>query len=86
MIRFLNGLALMLLGLNALWGSPLSINELKKLGLKLGADVPIFIHGHAAWAEGIGEELTNIETEEKWYVLLIPNCHISTAEIFKERS
>src|SRR3989304_4395900 len=57
-----------LLALNELWGVHLPIPELATLGLKLGADVPVFIHGHAAWAEGIGEVLTPVEPEEAWYV------------------
>ncbi len=71
-----------LLALNKLWGMNLKPDVLKSIGVKLGADVPIFIHGHAAWAEGIGEQLTNIDIEEKWYLLIIPDCHVSTAAIF----
>lgn len=71
-----------LLALNHLWQLHLSQEQLKKIGVKLGADVPIFIHGHAAWAEGIGEQLSNIDIAEKWYLLVIPTCHVSTAAIF----
>lgn len=71
-----------LLALNHLWQLHLSQEQLKKIGVKLGADVPIFIHGHAAWAEGIGEQLSNIDITEKWYLLVIPTCHVSTATIF----
>jgi 4-diphosphocytidyl-2-C-methyl-D-erythritol kinase len=73
-----------LVALNQLWGFPLNQSELKKIALTLGADVPIFIHGKAAWAEGIGEELTDIDLPERWYLVLQPPCHVSTAEIFSQ--
>ena len=71
-----------LLGLNRLWRAGLSLNELKDLGLGLGADVPVFIEGHAAWAEGVGEELTPLDLLEPWYVVIVPGCHVATAEVF----
>jgi 4-diphosphocytidyl-2-C-methyl-D-erythritol kinase len=71
-----------LIGLNHLWNLQLSREELKSIGVKLGADVPIFIHGHSAWAEGIGEQLTDLTLDTKWYLLLFPPCHVSTAAIF----
>jgi 4-diphosphocytidyl-2-C-methyl-D-erythritol kinase len=71
-----------LVALNKLWQCQLSNDELAGLGLKLGADVPVFIHGHAAWAEGVGEKLTPISPEEPWYSVIVPDCHVSTAEIF----
>jgi 4-diphosphocytidyl-2-C-methyl-D-erythritol kinase len=71
-----------LLALNELWGARLSIPELAALGLKLGADVPVFIHGHAAWAEGIGEILTPIEPPEAWYLVMVPPVQVSTAQVF----
>jgi len=71
-----------LVALNKIWNCTLSNEELAKLGLSLGADVPIFVHGYAAWAEGVGEELTSIYPDEPWYVVIVPNCHVSTAEIF----
>ncbi|MCU7905741.1 MAG: 4-(cytidine 5'-diphospho)-2-C-methyl-D-erythritol kinase [Candidatus Thiodiazotropha sp. (ex Epidulcina cf. delphinae)] len=70
--------------LNQLWKLSLSQSELGKIGLTLGADVPIFIHGHASWAEGIGEDLTSIELPRRWYLVLTPSCHVSTAEIFNQ--
>ncbi|MEW8550103.1 MAG: 4-(cytidine 5'-diphospho)-2-C-methyl-D-erythritol kinase [Candidatus Thiodiazotropha endolucinida] len=73
-----------LIALNRLWGLSLNQSELKKIALTLGADVPIFIHGRAAWAEGIGEELTDIDLPEKWYLVLQPPCHVSTAEVFNQ--
>lgn len=71
-----------LLALNELWGTRLAIPGLAGLGLKLGADVPVFIHGHAAWAEGIGEVLTPVEPEQAWYLVLVPPVHVSTAQVF----
>lgn len=71
-----------LLGLNVLWQTGLSIAQLADIGLKLGADVPVFIHGHAAWAEGVGERLQPADIPEPWYVVLTPDAHISTAAAF----
>ncbi|WP_163832454.1 4-(cytidine 5'-diphospho)-2-C-methyl-D-erythritol kinase [Spartinivicinus ruber] len=71
-----------LLALNQLWQLNWPISQLAELGVTLGADIPIFIHGHAAWAEGIGEKLTPVTPDELWYLLVIPQCHVSTAEIF----
>lgn len=74
-----------LVALNQLWECHLSNDELAQIGLALGADVPIFIHGHAAWAEGVGEKLSPISPPEPWYVVIIPPCHVSTSEIFSAR-
>jgi 4-diphosphocytidyl-2-C-methyl-D-erythritol kinase len=74
-----------LLALNQLWNLHLSIDQLAALGLQLGADVPVFIRGHSAWAEGIGEQLQAIEIPETWYVVLRPECAVSTAEIFSHK-
>jgi 4-diphosphocytidyl-2-C-methyl-D-erythritol kinase len=72
-----------LIGLNKLWNTQLSINELAELGLTLGADVPVFVRGEAAWAEGIGETLTAMpDLDENWFVVVIPDCHVNTGEIF----
>lgn len=71
-----------LVALNTLWSLGLKVEQLAALGLRLGADVPVFIHGHAAWAEGIGEKLTPIEPEESWYLIIYPGCHVPTADIF----
>lgn len=73
-----------LVALNYLWQANLSIDELAKLGLTLGADVPIFVHGHAAFAEGVGEKITYCEPSEKWFVVLKPDDSISTAVIFRD--
>ncbi len=71
-----------LIALNHVWNCQLSNKQLAQLGLDLGADVPIFIYGHAAWAEGVGEKLVAISPPEPWYVVIVPDCQVSTAEIF----
>lgn len=71
-----------LLGLNHLWRTSLSIDELASIGKSLGADIPVFIRGRTAWAEGVGEILTPIDLPETWYLILAPDCHVSTAKIF----
>lgn len=71
-----------LVGLNQLWGQPFSQAQLLELGLTLGADVPIFIHGRAAFAEGVGEQFTDVEPETPWYLVVKPNVAIATAELF----
>ena len=68
--------------LNQLWNLGFSREKLMALGLELGADVPVFVHGHAAWAEGIGEKLEKIDLPEKWLVIIKPDCHVDTKEIF----
>jgi 4-diphosphocytidyl-2-C-methyl-D-erythritol kinase len=73
-----------LVALNALWQCELSTPQLAQLGLSLGADVPIFVAGYAAWAEGVGETLTPINPAEPWYAVIKPNCHVSTKEIFSD--
>ena len=72
-----------LVALNKLWQTGLSADELAKLGLQLGADVPVFVQGMTAWGEGVGEILTPVELPERWYVVLVPQTPVSTAEIFK---
>ncbi len=74
--------ATVLLALNALWQVNLSIEQLAKIGLALGADVPVFVRGNAAFAEGVGEELTTAAPKEYWYLVSKPNCHISTQSVF----
>lgn len=71
-----------LVALNYLWECHLSVGKLLDLGLKLGADIPVFIRGRCAWAEGVGEILTPILLPEEWYVIVVPECHVSTQEIF----
>ena len=74
--------ATMLLALNHLWNLNLSRTELMQVGLKLGADVPVFIFGHNAWAEGVGEILSTIDLPEQYYAVLTPQVHVSTAQVF----
>ena len=74
--------ATVLLALNQLWQLNTSREVLMQIGLKLGADVPIFIFGQNAWAEGVGEILTPIELPEQYYVVLTPYVHVSTAQVF----
>ncbi|OOF22188.1 4-(cytidine 5'-diphospho)-2-C-methyl-D-erythritol kinase [Salinivibrio proteolyticus] len=71
-----------LVALNHLWQTQVSADELAALGLRLGADVPIFIHGQAALAEGVGEKFTPVLPEEKVYLVVKPDVSISTAAIF----
>jgi 4-diphosphocytidyl-2-C-methyl-D-erythritol kinase len=72
-----------LLVLNRLWGRRLPIQELSKLGRVLGADVPVFLLGSSAWAEGRGDILTPVELPPRWYVIIRPQAAISTAEVFQ---
>lgn len=71
-----------LVGLNKLWQCNLTHKELLALGRSLGADVPVFVSGRNAWAEGIGDILTEINLPEKWYLVIHPRVHISTANLF----
>jgi len=71
-----------LIALNHLWQMHLSVDELADMGLSLGADVPVFVHGFSAFAEGVGDKLSPVSPPENWYLVLIPPVHISTKEIF----
>jgi len=71
-----------LIGLNQLWKTGLSTDELSALGLGLGADVPVFVRGHAAWAEEIGEKLVPIEPDLPWFLVGVPDVEISTRRVF----
>jgi 4-diphosphocytidyl-2-C-methyl-D-erythritol kinase len=71
-----------LFALNRLWGTGLDENALAELALPLGADVPVFIRGHAAWGEGVGERLTPVVLPEPWYLVLSPPCSVSTKDVF----
>ncbi|XGA81123.1 4-(cytidine 5'-diphospho)-2-C-methyl-D-erythritol kinase [Halomonas sp. CH40] len=73
-----------LVGLNQLWQLGLSPDQLAELGLRLGADVPVFIHGTSAWAEGIGERLTPVTLDTPWFVVIHPGVSVSTPEVFKD--
>ena len=71
-----------LLALNSLWKLELSIDELAQIGLSLGSDVPFFIRGHSAFVEGVGENITPYPINEAYFLVVQPNCQISTAGIF----
>ncbi|ENM3886234.1 4-(cytidine 5'-diphospho)-2-C-methyl-D-erythritol kinase [Vibrio cholerae] len=71
-----------LVALNYLWQTGLSDDQLAEIGLALGADVPVFTRGFAAFAEGVGEELSAVEPEEKWYLVVRPAVSIATKDIF----
>jgi len=71
-----------LVALNRLWGLDLQPDALARLGLSLGADVPVFVHGSAAWAEGVGERLTPVDFPEPVFLLIQPGVSVSTAEVF----
>ena len=68
--------------LNHLWGLGLSKDDLMMLGLQLGADVPVFVFGNTAWGEGVGEQLQAMTVPEQWVVIIKPDCHVNTKEIF----
>jgi len=71
-----------LVALNHLWGLALSCDRLAALGLELGADVPVFVRGRAAWAEGVGERLEPVSLPEPWFLVIHPGVSISTAALF----
>ncbi|HEV7715723.1 MAG TPA: 4-(cytidine 5'-diphospho)-2-C-methyl-D-erythritol kinase [Steroidobacteraceae bacterium] len=72
-----------LLALNHLWGCGLTAARLAELGLALGSDVPVFVYGSSAWAEGRGERLTPVELPEQWFTVLHPGVHVATSEVFQ---
>lgn len=74
--------ASVLVGLNQLWRLGLDVDRLADLGLQLGADVPVFVRGHSAWAEGLGERLTPLNLPKRYFLVLMPEVHIATAELF----
>ncbi|WP_337022722.1 MULTISPECIES: 4-(cytidine 5'-diphospho)-2-C-methyl-D-erythritol kinase [unclassified Pantoea] len=76
--------ATVLVALNHLWQTGLSVDELATLGVQLGADVPVFVRGHAAFAEGVGEQIQPAEPEEKWYLVAHPGISIGTPDIFRD--
>ena len=74
--------ATVLVALNELWGCGFGPERLAELGLGLGADVPVFVHGRAAWAEGVGEQLVPLDLPEPVYLLVRPDAEVSTAAVF----
>lgn len=75
-----------LIALNQIWQCGLDIQQLAEIGQSLGADVPVFVHGRNAWAEGIGEHLTFIDLDQKQYIVLKPDCFISTQLLFSQKT
>lgn len=75
-----------LVGLNRLWGLGMDADRLAALAAELGADVPVFVHGLAAWAEGVGERLVPVVLEQPWYVLIVLPFAVSTADVFRSRA
>ena len=73
-----------LVALNHLWRLGLSVDELALMGRSLGADVPVFVRGRSAFAEGVGERLQPVEIPTKWYLVVHPQVHVSTAQIFQD--
>jgi len=73
-----------LLGLNHLWGLSLDLDTLARLALQLGADVPVFVRGHSAWADGVGERLQPIDLPEETWLVVHPGVHVATAMIFND--
>lgn len=76
--------ATVLVGLNHLWQTGLNEDRLAALGLQLGADVPVFVRGQAAWAEGVGERLTPVTLPEPWFLVIKPPCEVATAAVFQD--
>ena len=74
--------ATVLVALDALWNTGLGTERLAALGLRLGADVPVFVRGRNAWAEGIGERLTPLQLPPRWYLIVDPGVHVPTAQLF----
>ncbi len=74
-----------LVALNYHWQLGLQKKQLAKIGVSLGADVPIFVEGHAAIAEGVGEVLTTVTPKERYFLIAVPNCHISTPAVFQAK-
>ena len=68
--------------LNRLWNLGLSVDQLMQIGLQLGADVPVFVFGFTAWGEGVGEKLQAITLPDSWLVIIKPECHVNTKQIF----
>jgi len=75
--------ATVLVALNRMWGCGLKEDDLAAIGVKLGADVPVFVRGHSAWAEGRGERLTPVDLPDRCFVLVHPQVHVPTATVFQ---
>ena len=69
--------------LDQLWGTATGVEKLSSIGVQLGADVPVFVHGRSAWAEGVGERLTPLRLPEAWFVVIHPGVSVPTREVFQ---
>ena len=78
--------ATVLRALNQLWSCGMTTNQLAELGMELGADVPVFVNGYSAWAQGRGEQLQAVALGQRYYVLVFPGIKVSTAEVFRHPS
>lgn len=76
--------ATVLVALNHLWQTGFSFEQLAEFGLQLGADVPVFVHGFSAFAEGVGEQLTPVSPTEKWYLVMHPGVSVATPVVFND--
>jgi 4-diphosphocytidyl-2-C-methyl-D-erythritol kinase len=74
-----------LVALNYLWDCGLTNIQLQQLGLQLGADVPVFVNAQTAWAEGVGDALQAIDMPKNWFLVVQPDCHVSTQQIFSHK-
>ncbi len=75
-----------LVGLNQLWKTGLSTDQLAALGQHLGADVPVFVRGRTAWGEGIGEQLTPVQMPADWFLVITPACRVNTGDVFSHQA
>jgi len=75
--------ATVLVALNVLWNTRLSEDALAEIGRNLGADVPVFVRGNSAWAEGVGDELTPVDLPARWFVVVDPGVVVPTRELFQ---
>lgn len=71
-----------LVALNEIWDTGFSLQQIAEIGLKLGADIPVFVYGRSAWGEGVGEILRPLELPPAWYLVIHPGCHVETAKVF----
>lgn len=75
-----------LVGLNQLWRLGMTTTRLAGLGLQLGADVPLFVRGQTAWGEGVGEQLTPLQTPADWFLVIAPDCQVDTGKVFSHQA
>lgn len=76
--------AAVLVGLNEMWQAGFERAALAEIGLQLGADVPVFVHGRSAWAEGVGEALTPVKLGSRWFLVVTPSISVATGPVFAD--